>query len=245
MKKLYEKSELTFALIFIGIYCVSMSASDSVSAGAGFSGLLSLAVITALSLTLWIFIRKNGLSEKYGLCKAQIKAKKTLYYLPLATLLTVNLWHGARLNMSPAESLIYIFTMLGVGFAEEVIFRGLLFNAMAKDSLKAAVAVSSITFGLGHIINLFNGSGMEITENLFQIISAVAIGFMFVILYIKSKSLVACILTHGIFNSLSAFSDEATVTAQGRIVSTLFIIALCIGYSMYLLLTDKKNGGRQ
>ena len=49
-------------------------------------------------------------------------------------------------------------SMLFVGVLEEVIFRGLLFLAMAKDSMKAAVIVSSVTFGMGHIVNLLSGA---------------------------------------------------------------------------------------
>ena len=35
MKKLYEKSELAFALVWIGIYCVGMSVFDEISRGIG------------------------------------------------------------------------------------------------------------------------------------------------------------------------------------------------------------------
>ena len=51
--------------------------------------------------------------------------------------------------------------MLCVGFAEEVIFRGFLFRAMEKDNVKTAIIGSSVTFGLGHVLNLVNGSGMR------------------------------------------------------------------------------------
>ena len=45
-------------------------------------------------------------------------------------------------------------------------FRGLLFTAIAKDNVKSAVVISSVTFGIGHIINLFNGSGMDLAGNM-------------------------------------------------------------------------------
>ena len=35
MKKLYEKSELGFALVWIGIYCVGMSIFDEISRSIG------------------------------------------------------------------------------------------------------------------------------------------------------------------------------------------------------------------
>lgn len=56
------------------------------------------------------------------------------------------------------ETALYVLSMLCVGFIEELIFRGFLFKAMAKDGIKSAIIVSSITFGLGHIINLVNGA---------------------------------------------------------------------------------------
>lgn len=64
--------------------------------------------------------------------------------------------------------------MLCVGFSEEAIFRGLPFTAIAKDNIKSAVIISSVTFGIGHIINLFNGSGMDLVNNLCRIVFAVA-----------------------------------------------------------------------
>mgnify|MGYP003525369363 FL=1 len=112
---------------------------------------------------------------------------------------------------------------------------------MRKNNPTAAVIVSSVTFGIGHIINLFNGSGMDIVENAVQIISAVAVGFMFVMIYIKSESLIVCILTHGLFNSLSAFSDEAAISTKQRLLSCLFIVILCLTYTVVISRINKKQ----
>ncbi len=60
------------------------------------------------------------------------------------------------MNYSWFEMLCHICLMLCVGFIEEVIFRGLLFRAIAKDNVKTAIIISSITFGTGHLLNLIN-----------------------------------------------------------------------------------------
>ena len=60
-----------------------------------------------------------------------------------------NLWFGVTMNMDIPNTVFYVASMLCVGFLEEVIFRGLLFKAMEKDSLKAAIVVTSLTFGIG------------------------------------------------------------------------------------------------
>ena len=47
------------------------------------------------------------------------------------------LWYGVAMNVSLLETVLYILTMFCVGFLEEMIFRGFLFNAMAKDGIKS------------------------------------------------------------------------------------------------------------
>ena len=163
-----------------------------------------------------------------------------LYYIPLWIMLTVNFWYGVTFNYGALETVLYILSMLCVGFLEEIIFRGLLFEAMRKDSIKAAIIVSSITFGIGHIINLINGSGAELLPNLLQVIYATAAGFMFVMIYYKSKSLLICIATHGIFNALSAFANEANATQTMRIVTAICLTVITGSYAAYLAWTLKK-----
>jgi len=239
LKKLYEKSELWFAIAWIIGYVVLASAGDTLSEEIGIPKLVTLPILIALSVILYFFVRTNGLNKKYGLCKSQLPASKMLYYIPLAVLLTANLWYGVRMNQSPLETLLYVLSMFCVGFLEEMIFRGLLFRAMAKDGAKAAVIVSSITFGIGHIVNLFNGSGAGLLPNLLQVLYAVAAGFAFVMIYCKTGSLVVCILTHSVFNGLSAFANEAAMTPQRQIISGVFLAVIAGGYALYLALAVK------
>ena len=71
--------------------------------------------------------------------------------------MSINLWNGVTMKLSVLETVLYILSMLCVGFIEEIIFRGFLFKALCKDNIKQAIAISSITFGVGHIVNLLNG----------------------------------------------------------------------------------------
>ena len=174
-------------------------------------------------------------------CKPQLPAAKLLFYVPLLVLLTANLWYGVRLNQSPLETLLYILSMFCVGFLEEMIFRGLLFQAMAKEGVKSAIIVSSVTFGIGHIVNLINGSGAELLPNLLQVMYAVAVGFAFVMIYCKTKSLMPCILTHSVFNGLSAFANEAAMTPQRQILSGVLLAVIAGGYALYLALAVKEE----
>ncbi len=233
IKKLYEKSKLWFALTWIIAYCVLASIGDALSSELGILKSVTLPILSILCVTLYRFVKKNGLSEIYGLCKPQIPASKLLYYSPLIVLLTANFWFGIARNASLLETVLYIASMLCVGFLEEMIFRGFLFKALLKNGVKSAVIVSSLTFGMGHIINLFNGSGAQFLPNILQILYAVAIGFTFVMLYYKTKSMLVCIAVHSLFNAASVFSNEAVTTIQ-TVVSAALIAIIAAAYAVYI-----------
>lgn len=233
MNTLYKKSEIWFAVTWIIAYVVGTSAADALSEALGVAKsvtLLWLIVLTAISL---IWMKKNALFKVYGLCASPYPAHKFLFYLPLVAMASVNVWCGVQLNMPLLETALYVGSMLLVGFLEELIFRGFLFKAMQKDSLRAAVIVSSLTFGIGHIVNLINGSGADLAANLCQVCYAAAGGFMFVILFYKGKSLLPCIAAHSAINMLSAFSNE-TAMASIRILTALFLCAVSLLYAFWL-----------
>jgi len=241
LKKLYEKSEIWFAVAWIIAYVVLASAGDNISADLDIDKIVTLPILIAMSAILYFFVRKNGLTEKYGLCKPRLPAAKMLFYAPLLVLLTANLWYGVAMNQSPLETVLYVLSMFCVGFLEEMIFRGLLFQAMVKNGVRSAIIVSSVTFGIGHIVNLVNGSGAEWLPNLLQVVYAIAIGFAFVMIYCRTKSLMPCILTHSVFNGLSAFANEAAMTPQREIVSGILLAVIGGGYALYLTLAVKEE----
>lgn len=241
IKKFYDKNEVAFSIIWIVAYCVLASMGDNLSDTLGIAKVITLPILLVLSAILFLFIKKNDLTEKYGFCKADVAASKMLFYIPIIILLTANMWYGFRMNMSPFESILYILSMFCVGFLEELIFRGLLFNAMLPNGKNSAIIVSSITFGIGHIINLFNGSGAELLPNLLQVVYAIAVGFMFVMIYYRTKSLLPCIITHGVFNALSAFANETGLTSKEQIVSAILITLISGAYALYIALEMKKT----
>ena len=118
----------------------------------------------------------------------------------------------------------------------EVIFRGLLFRAMEKDDLKKAIIVSSLTFGIGHIVNLFNGSGKDPASNVIQIVFAVLVGFVLVLIFYYGKSLVPCIIFHSANNALKVFETDGGFSPQIEMVMNLVLIFVVLGgYVFYLV----------
>ncbi len=231
MTKLYEKNRLTFALIWIGCYVVLASVADSLSQTLGTEKLVTVPLLAVMSALLYFWMRKQNLTGEFGLCKFQGKLSEYLCFAPLVLLLTANLWHGVQMNFSPLETALYIASMLLVGFLEELIFRGFLFKAMLPGGIRSAFIVSSLTFGIGHMVNLINGA--DFLPTLLQVCYAVAIGFLFTLIFYKGKSLWPCMITHGVFNALSAFGVEADTT--GRILTAVALCFLPAAYSLWLV----------
>ena len=241
MKKLYEKNELTFAIVWIVIYCVLQSLANPINKAIGIEYAASAAFCILQSIVLFSFIRRNDLLKKYGLCKSPVPARRFLFYVPLVILASGNLWNGAAINYTPAETACRIVCMLCVGFLEEVIFRGLLFTAIAKDNVKSAVIISSLTFGIGHIINLFNGSGMDLVSNLCQIVFAIAVGFLLVTVFYRGGSLLPCILVHSAINTLGTFANDTNLTVEMHLLHLGILTVVTAAYTLILTRTLPKS----
>ena len=241
MKKLYEKNELTFAIVWIVIYCVLQSLANPINKAIGIEYAASAAFCVLQTVVLFAFIRKNNLQKRYGLCKSPVPTRLFLYYVPLLILASGNLWNGVAVNYTPVETTCRIVCMLCVGFLEEVIFRGFLFEAIAKDNIKSAVIISSVTFGIGHIINLFNGSGMNLVNNLCQIIFAIAIGFLLVTIFYRGGSLLPCIFIHAAINTIGTFANDMNLTAEMHLLHLAVLIAVTVVYMLILTRTLPKK----
>ena len=245
MKKLYEINELTFAIIWIVVYCVLQSLANPLNKAIGVAYAASAAFCVLQTVVLFAFIRKNHLQKRYGLCKSPVPACRFLYYVPLLILASGNLWNGAAVNYTTLETACRIVCMLCVGFLEEVIFRGLLFKAIAKDNIKSAVIISSVTFGIGHIINLFNGSGMDLVGNLCQIVFAIAVGFLLVTVFYRGGSLLPCILVHSAINTLGTFANDMNLTTETHLLHLVVLIVITVAYTLILTRTLPKNNGKK
>ena len=88
---------------------------------------------------------------------------------------------------------------------------------------------ASVTFGIGHIVNLF--AGQANLETVIQVLFAIAWGFIFTMVYLKSGSLLPCIIAHGLVDAFSKFSDESITMAWVYMIATIIIAVV---YCIYL-----------
>ena len=252
MKKLYEKNEVSFALVWIGLYVIVMNIAlqfcggfDDLAGKTVPQLLVPVACILALAAASTLWILRNGLAEKFGLCRFGGNIRIFLWFVPLVLMSCINLKNGLGLQ-APLPLMLLMAVNLAVGgYVEEIIFRGFLFRGMAKDNLRSAIIVSAVTFGVGHIVNLANTA--DTLGVLLQVCYAVAIGFLYTVIAYKGGSLWPCIASHMFVNGTSVFALEqgpfsslvAAMFGQssGELVQTcsaVIIIVISGGYGLWL-----------
>lgn len=238
MIRFYKKSEIGFSILWIIIYVIGSSCCSKFSEMVAINFLFEAIFHFLLACFFVFWIYKHKMATKYGLCKSPFSAKYFLYFIPLIVLVSINFWFGIKFETSILECILFIVSMLCVGFVEEIIFRGFLFKAMEKDNVKTAIIVSSITFGIGHIINLFN-SEINVVSTICQVGYTIAIGFLFVIIFYRGQSLLPCIITHSLVNATSIFANYKSITTE--IITSAITILIAIIYLLVIIKILPKN----
>ena len=235
MMKLYQKNELTFAIACIVGYVLIVGNLRNL----GDDSPAMMLGLLAISLVLFLFVQKNSLMEKYGLAGWAKNSRQMLCFIPLWIVSSGNLWGGFSPRYQGLGLVCAIISFALVGFVEELLFRGFLFKAMLKDgNVKTAIIISSVTFGMGHIVNLLTGHALF--ETLVQMAFAVAIGFIFTMVYYKCGSLLPLILAHSAIDVLSVFAVDNAV-ADGLFIGTTIVTAVLYCWYLSRLETPEVN----
>ena len=228
MRKIYEKKEILFTLCWILAYC---AVTGTIKDNFGFESPAMLLALLGFSAGILLFVKRNHLEEKYGLSGWPKDTKRYLYFIPMWFLATGNIWYGIQPAHQGMAQVTAVLSMILIGFVEEMVFRGFLFRAMlSKNKPIAAVIVTAVTFGIGHIVNLF--IGQTSIETVMQIIFAVSWGFILTMVCYKSGSILPSIAAHAMIDVFSLFAAEQEkgdwITIGLTIVAgSLYCVYLC------------------
>ncbi len=129
-----------------------------------------------------------------------------------------------------------LVVMLGVGFTEESMYRGILFFGVEKKySAMTAVFVTALIFGLFHYVNLFGGADLP-TTNL-QVLHAIAAGILYAALRLRIGAIWVVMIYHGLWdfftflgqsiNPIETPAEPAAITLSTTLMS--FMPALVYG----------------
>ena len=126
---------------------------------------------------------------------------------------------SVRLGLPPATVVLWVLvnTFL-VGLSEELMFRGVLLQALRHTvSIWPAVVLTTMAFGAVHSLNVFITG--DLRGAVIQSTAAALSGLFFIALRLRTGSLWPCIVVHGLWDcaaflvALSSAKDQAAGTA--------------------------------
>lgn len=140
-------------------------------------------------------------------------------------------------QVSIAKILLFVLYCTLVSTFEEFIFRGVLFPSLLscfnknKKGLINAMVLSSLFFGLVHILNLFSGAG--VAETIIQVGYSTLIGGLCVFVFVKTYNILCSVLIHGVYNFCGLLFNSTIGLGNGVFFDTAtVIITIIIGFSV-------------
>lgn len=121
--------------------------------------------------------------------------------LPLISYLNGNM---SLVRDGTADFILFIVYCISVGVLEELVFRGVLFPALAgsftqdKKGLIKAFVLSSVLFGAAHLTNLFRGANVGAT--FLQVLYTTLTGGLFCFVFIQTKNVLCSAAVHALYN---------------------------------------------
>jgi len=109
--------------------------------------------------------------------------------------------------------MVILAPFIGTGLFEETLHRGLvlkiLINKMGdtKKGMITACVISAVVFGIAHLSNLVWVAPLPVISQVFY---ATAVGILFGAIYMRTKTLIAPILIHGLMNVSVGIFDAFT-----------------------------------
>lgn len=152
-------------------------------------------IMLFIPFTLVVIYRKR-------LMEFKLQFKHTyLQYILIAIMLALFLLHRDFTIKGYYEFFLYLFV---VSFGEELIFRGYVYNELLKHNKLFAIIISGLFWGITHAILpgilAENGLGEIGLTMLSEIIGGIVLGYYFIYILEKSKSLFIPIFIHAILN---------------------------------------------
>lgn len=156
----------------------------------------------------------------------------------------------SRISMPSVDKTIaFTVVMLLVGIFEEFLCRGIILSNMLKKwgSSKAgiikAVVLSSLIFGLGHLVNLISAPTL-IIRTLTQVMYTSLNGILFASIYLRCKNIWAVAILHagydwlvlvsGIYSQLPASAVQVDAHPMSMLVTTMLYIPFALLGLFYL-----------
>src|ERR1700730_5633817 len=157
--------------------------------------------------------------------KRSISWTKLLWCLPLLLLPILMLVAGGIKSASASQVIAFAILALMVGFAEEGLVRGVALRAMLPTGPMRAALLSSLFFGLGHLINL--GQGASLSATAVQVVEAILLGIGFAGVRMYSGSIWPAIALHSLIDFIDAGS-RGFVLAPPQVITLIVLVPIIL-----------------
>lgn len=242
-------SILTIVGYFVGMYLLgSFVPNPWVSSILDIVFKIVVGIVTIVLLKTVLKVDKIGFTKKGIIMGTFIYGAMCWIYIILNYIAGISEIDRTFIEAMP-YLILFFFMCLGIGFVEEMLFRGLILNYLRKVlenkkyGIILAVILSSLIFGGCHLFNLISRPHM-VVSTITQVIYASIIGAYFAVVYIKSGNILSPIILHTIFDFVyyiwHAFSNEAIISANidTTILSGVISIALHIPIIVWTILVS-------
>ena len=208
---------MIFAINACLLYLIAKTLISSLIMGTGLSkpwcDCIAEGITLILTAVMAIIQRKDAPS--YGICPGTYKGSLK-YIIPLALLASMIIPYFIMVPVTD-PFLPALLDVIFIGIMEELIFRGLVFRAAEVFTGEGkAVIISSILFGLLHLINLSGDDPVPYV--LLQVVFNAVIGLAFAALRVKTKSILAGIVIHTFLDMNAIFVDTISWVEIAQII---------------------------
>ncbi|MBO6298456.1 MAG: CPBP family intramembrane metalloprotease [Lachnospiraceae bacterium] len=139
----------------------------------------------------------------------------------------------------PSKDKLYISFIAGI--LEELIFRLLIISVLLrkrreKKQLYRALMISTVIFALAHGGNIFYGAGIGVS--IMQMISAMAMGTAFGLLFLRTRHILPGMILHTLHDIIAlsevGATDESGLVIHGITLASVVDLLLVIAMGVYL-----------
>lgn len=194
--------------------------------------IIAFSALACICITLLI---KNHWWREVGFRPPYQRSLLWLFWLPFVPVIG-NLLDGVQ-AIDTAQILLFLTIAALSGFAEEMLFRGLILRALLPTGIWRAALISAALFGTMHILNVLNMANP--VQALLQVGYAAAIGFCYAALVIRTGTIWPLILAHSLTNFAGFIAAGGTglggAVALREFVFAAAYIVLFSTYGLYLL----------
>ncbi len=208
---------------------VTISAGLSVAVLDLPADVVELAAEFVLAVAVVVVVTRMGMWRHIGFHRLRTMRDLRFFWIPLIPVLmalpaAVAAIGGLEVSRAPERLIFWLSLAILVGFVEEVSFRGLILRALVPRGVWLAAVVSSLLFGLMHVLNLLFGAGLDAT--LLKVGYATTMGFAFAAVALRTGVIWPLVVIHALVNVVAFATADATtataVTGSDVLVSAVY-----------------------